>query len=229
MSRLETTDRALLDLLGPRLSEAARTALEAARAQVLGGCDDRSLARLFAAIARQVGRGPVGDGASPAPLAGATDPVEVVRWSLPQAARASLLLAAACAAPPPALARAVTLYDRGETGERIAVLRSLALLEEADTALPAVEDGCRSNILPLFDAASANPYASRWLSDHDFNHAVLKRAALDLPLATVVRLEERGGRELGRMLRDLVRERRMAHRPYPADALDAADRLAPPQ
>jgi hypothetical protein len=229
MNRLPATDRALLDLLDPRLGEAGRAALEAARAHVLAGCDDRTLARLFAAIARRVGRGPLAEGAPPAPLAGDTDPVDVATWSLPEAARASLLLAAACAAPPTALTRAVTLYDRGEIGERIAVLRSLALLEAADTALPAVEDGCRSNILPLFDAATANPYASRWLADHDFHHAVLKRAALGLPLATVVRLAERGGPDLARMLRDLVRERQIARRPYPADAVEVADRLAPRQ
>jgi hypothetical protein len=225
MTRLQATDRALLDLLLPRLGKAGRAALEATRAQVLAGCDDRTLVRLFAVIARQVGRGPLTEGTAPAPLAGASDVVEVAAWSLPQAARASLLLAAARAAPPAGLARAVPLYDRGEAGERIAVLRALALLEEADTALPAVEDGCRSNILPLFDAATANPYASRWLSDHDFNHAVLKRAALGLPLATVVRLAERGGPELARMLRDLVRERQIARRPYPADAVAVADRL----
>jgi hypothetical protein len=227
MTHLADTDRALRDLLLPRLSEAGREALTAARHEILAGCDDRTLGRRFAAIARQVGRGPLVDGQEPAPLAGATDAVDVAAWSLPEGARASLLLAAACAGPPAALERAVPLYDRGETGERIAVLKALALLEEADTALPAVQEGCRSNILPLFDVATANPYASRWLSDHDFNHAMLKRATLGLPLGLVVRLFERGGPELARMLLGLVRERQISSRPVPADAVEIADLLAP--
>lgn len=227
MTRLADTDRTLLDLLLPRLAEAGRTALTAARAEILAGGDDHTLARRFAAIARQVGRGPLVDGQAPAPLAGVTDPVDVADWSLPEAARASLLLAAARAAPPTALERAVPLYDRGETGERIAVLKSLALLEEADTALPAVQEGCRSNILPLFDVATANPYASRWLSDHDFNHAMLKRATLGVPLAPVFRLTERGGPELAAMLRGLVRERQISNRPIPADAVRVANQLDP--
>jgi hypothetical protein len=43
----------------------------------------------------------------------------------------------------------------------------------------------------------------------------------------VVRLEERGGAELARMLRGLVRERRIAGRPFPADAVEVADQLQP--
>ncbi len=117
------------------------------------------------------------------------------------------------------------LYDTGELGERIACLRALPLLEAGPGGLAAVHDGCRSNVLPLFDAASANPYASRWLDDHAFAHAVLKRATLGLPLAPVVRLEARATAELGRMLRGLVRERRIAGRSWPAEAERLAARI----
>lgn len=223
MSHLAAADDTLLNLLRPRLSPTGWEALEQARKKAPGS-DLRTVARRFAALDRQAGRGALA--VDTAPLAGATDPVPVAGWPLATAARASLLLAVACGGGH-GLEAAVAIYDKGEIGERIACLRALPLLEANDAALGAVEDGCRSNVLPLFDAATVNPYASRWLDDDAFAHAVLKRATLGLPIEPVVRLAERGGAELARMLRGLVRERQISGRPWPEEAKAVADRLDP--
>jgi len=222
MSLLATTDDCLLALLRPRLTAAAWAALEGARRAARVGEEPRGVAHCFAALDRQVGHGSLP--ATTPPLAGGTDSIPVAGWSLATAARASLLLAVA-RGPGRGLEAAVALYDRGEIGERIACLRALPLLEANDTGLVAIADGCRSNVLPLFDAATVNPYASRWLDDDAFAHAVLKRATLGLPLASVVRLDERGSPELARMLRSLIREREISARPWPAEAAAVAARL----
>ncbi len=224
MSHLAAADDALLDLLRPRLSTTGWAALEQARGEAAAGSDLRAAARRFAALDRHAGRGALG--ADIPPLKGATDPIPVAGWPLATAARASLLLALARGVGH-GLTAAVAIYDKGEIGERIACLRALGLLEASAAAVPAVEDGCRSNVLPLFDAATVNPYASRWLDDDAFAHAVLKRATLGLPITPVVRLDERGGAELARMLRGLVRERRISGRPWPEEAEAVADRLDP--
>jgi len=224
MSHLAAADDALLDLLRPRLTASGWEALEVTRGEAAAGSDLHLVARRFAALDRQAGRGALG--ADTAPLVGATDPVPIAGWPLATAARASLLLALARGGGH-GLTAAATIYDRGEIGERIACLRALPLLEASDAALGAVEDGCRSNILPLFDAATVNPYASRWLDDGAFAHAILKRATLGLPLAPVVRLFERGGAEVARMLRGLVRERMISGRPWPEEAEAIAERLDP--
>ena len=222
MSHLAAADAALLDLLQPRLPAAGWEALEVARGEAAAGSDPRQVARRFAALGRETGRGSLPPEAPP--LTGSTDPVEVAGWSLATAARVSLLLALTHGCGH-GLEAAVAIYDRGEIGERIACLRALGLLEANDGGLPAVEDGCRSNVLPLFDAATVNPYASRWLDDDAFAHAVLKRATLGLPVAPVVRLYERGGAEVARMLRGLVRERQISGRPWPEEAEAIAARL----
>jgi len=222
MSHLAAAEDTLLALLRQRLTASAWEALEGARGEAAAGSDPHLVARRFAALDRQVGRGTLA--ADTAPIAGGTDPVPVAGWPLATAARASLLLAIARGVGH-GLEAAVAIYDRGEIGERIACLRALPLLEASDAGLPAVEDGCRSNVLPLFDAATVNPYASRWLDDDAFAHAVLKRATLGLPVAPVVRLDERGGAEVARMLRGLMRERKISGRPWPEEAEAIAARL----
>jgi len=218
MNRLTDTDHILLDLLQRGLPDAGWGALNRVRGEASAGADLRIIGRRFAALGRQVGRGLLP--AETPPIAGATDPVEIAGWSLATAARASLLLALAHG-----MEAAVAIYDKGEIDERIACLRALPLLEATDGGVIAVEDGCRSNVIPLFDAATVNPYASRWLDDDAFAHAILKRATLGLPLSPVIRLYERGGAEVARMLRGLVRERKISGRPWPPEAAEVAARL----
>jgi hypothetical protein len=213
---LPATIDALAARLVPRLAEAARTWLAAARAETAR--DESALGRHFPAAARKVGHSMLL--ASPAPegvrlFSGGPvlDP-----WRVDEAARVLLLLEDAGREPAGALARANTRYFVSDGGERIALLRSLALLPEGEAALPAVRDALRANAADLFAAAICeNGYASRHLPDDLFNQAVLKCAFVGLRLGRIERVEERATPELARMLFAYVTEREHAGRSVGAD------------
>ncbi len=108
------------------------------------------------------------------------------------------------------------LYERGDAGERRAVLLALPDLPVGDAALPLVEDALRANDTGLIEAA-VGPYAGRHLDQHLWRHAVLKCVFTGVPVAAVASLAERADAELARMLADFAAERAAAGRPVPPD------------
>src|SRR5437667_863087 len=202
--------------LVPRLSEAARTWLAAARAET--GRDGSALGRHFPPAARKVGHAMLLASPSPAGVRLFPGGPVLNPWRVDEAARVLLLLEDARRAPAGAPARANDLYFVSDGRERIALLRGLALLPESDAALPAVRDALRANAADLFAAAICeNGYTSRHLSDDLFNQAVLKCAFVGLRLERIERVEERGTPELARMLFAYVTEREHAGRSVGAD------------
>lgn len=111
------------------------------------------------------------------------------------------------------------LYDRGDTGERLAILAALPELDLGAAAVPLVEDALRTND-PRLVAAALGPYGSAWLDDHAFRQGVLKCVFMSIPLASVAGLDRRFDAELARMLADYASERRAAGRPVPDDVLE---------
>ena len=213
--KLPASIDALEARLVPRLSEAARTWLAAARAET--GRDGSALGRHFPTAARKVGHAMLLASPSPegrlAPGGPVLDP-----WRVDEAARVLLLLEDARRESAGALARANDLYFVSDGLERIALLRGLALLPAGDGALPAVRDALRANAADLFAAAICeNGYTSRHLPDDLFNQAVLKCAFVGLRLGRIERVEERATPELARMLFAYVTEREHAGRSVGAD------------
>lgn len=202
--------RALLSkLLQSCASEVGRAWLEQAIEQARS--QPERLPRLFAAVSRKLGRGLLG---ADAQLETEYGPLRLSSWCADDAARALLLLATGAAGQ----LQANRLYSSGELRERIACLRSLALLPGADVARPSLEDACRTNSVSLFEAAICeNPYASHWLEPLLFNQSVLKAAFMDVRLARIERLNARASSELSRMLTSYVTERLAAGRSVPFD------------
>lgn len=167
------------------------------------GQDPTAVRTLFPAVGRRCGRGPLVPG-----------------WTVADAARARLL--AALPLRGAELAEEVTALHRyGDAAEQRAVLRSLALLEQADPSfaglgLPLVHVALRGNDTGLIEAA-LGPYAARHLDHDGYRHAVLKCVFCEIPLDRVAGLEERADRELARMLADFAHERVAAGRAVPAD------------
>ncbi|MFI5795830.1 EboA domain-containing protein [Streptomyces sp. NPDC051677] len=167
------------------------------------GRDPAAVRAAFPAVGRRCGRGPLVDG-----------------WTVADAARARLL--AALPLRGAALAEEITALHRyGDAAEQRAVLRSLALLEDADASfadrgLPLVREALRGNDTDLIEAA-LGPYAARHLDYDGYRHAVLKCVFYDVPLDRVAGLAERADRELARMLADFAHERVAAGRDVPAD------------
>ncbi|MFJ7243419.1 EboA domain-containing protein [Kitasatospora sp. NPDC098652] len=134
-----------------------------------------------------------------------------------EAARGQLLLAL----PDTGLAATLEkLYHGGDAAERLAVLRTLPLLDQAGRigpdALPLITDALRTNDIRLVTAA-VGPYAARYLDQPAWRQAVLKCVFTGIPLDAVAGLARRTDPELVRMFRDFAAERTAAGRRVPED------------
>ncbi|MBF8190623.1 EboA domain-containing protein [Nonomuraea sp. K274] len=111
------------------------------------------------------------------------------------------------------------LYERGDTGERLAILSALPELDLGAAAVGLVEDALRANDTRLV-AAALGPYGSQWLDGHAFRQGVLKCVFMSIPLDSVSGLDRRFDAELARMLADYAAELRAAGRPVPRDVME---------
>lgn len=109
-------------------------------------------------------------------------------------------------------------YEKGDSDEKIAVLRALSLLPAAERFVDIANEACRSNVLEVFTAiACENAYPARCFSELIFNQMVMKAYFLDVRVARILGLDERKNAELARMASDFSAERRAAGRPVPPD------------
>jgi L-ribulose-5-phosphate 3-epimerase len=169
-----------------------------------------SIASLFPAVGRKVGR---------APLRPETDPQGLVYGTVDDLARTRLLTVLAEVLPPEHLADEVTkLYRYGDDAERRGVLRGLAVLTSVPAGLELVKDALRTNDIRLV-AAAMGEFAAKHLDDHGWRHGVLKCLFVGVPLAAVSDMDRRSDAELLRMVSDYADERRAAGREVPADAV----------
>jgi hypothetical protein len=120
--------------------------------------------------------------------------------------------------------RVISLYERGDALERLAVLRALDALDDpdrpaaiGDSALPLVRDALRTNDTRLVEAA-LGPYAARHLDQEAWRQAVLKVLFTGVPVVSVAGLAARADAELARMVTDYAAERLAAGRTVPTDA-----------
>jgi hypothetical protein len=141
------------------------------------------------------------------------------RWTVADAARILLLLSAARALDADAFpAFATACLERGDAREQESWMRGVSMLPSPERFLPQVIEGCRTNVIPLFEAiACDNPYPASHFPDRHFNQMVLKALFNGIPIARVVGLRQRVNAELSRMAADYAAERRAAGRPVPAD------------
>jgi hypothetical protein len=138
-------------------------------------------------------------------------------WTLDQAARAALLLSL----PPGAktVQLILALQQSADLGEHLALTRALFLLPDAKALLHIAREAIRSNMRDVFAAISQrNPYPAEHCDDIAWNQMVVKCLFVDLPLRTIHGLDQRVNAELARILVDLAKERRAAHRPLSPEA-----------
>jgi hypothetical protein len=165
--------------------------------------------RAFPAIGRRLGRGP---------LPGC-DPVGGYGWTVDDAGRTRLLLAASGSRDGDALATLLErLYRHGDAAERRGVLRALDVFPLGGRGLALLRDALRTNDARLIAAAVGGQYAAGVLPDADLAQAVLKCLFMGVPLAAVAAVPGRVSPELARMTADFARERVAAGRDVPDDA-----------
>jgi hypothetical protein len=174
----------------------------------------------FALAARQAGR--TTPEPTPAEIAclraaGVTWPVAA--WGLDGLARAGLLLHAAAGLTPGELETLVEeCFLGGDTRERQAVLRTLALLPDPGRFVALAVDACRTSVQPVFEAiACENPYPALHFPESSFNQMVLKAVFIEVAVRRILGLEARITPELRRMAADYASERRAAGRSVPED------------
>jgi hypothetical protein len=164
--------------------------------------DPDALGPLFARADRMLGRHPL------FPDSG---------WTAGRAGR--VLLLAEVADPE----RTTTLYQQGDTAERLAVLAALPLLEVGAELVPLLHDALRAND-PRLVAAAMGPYAVH-LDPATWRQGVVKCVFMGISLSAVDGLDDRADPELAAMLGALARERAAADRRMPPDALALLNRL----
>ena len=111
-------------------------------------------------------------------------------FSASDLARAALLLAACSAIPADDhVAIATEAFRKGDSAERVALLRALPLLPEPARFTALAVEACRTHVLEVFAAiACDNPFPSSYFSEPSFNQLVVKCLFLELPLERVHRL-----------------------------------------
>jgi hypothetical protein len=211
--------RLLSDRIGqsePPPSAEMRAWLRDTAQSLAGGAPaSAACAPAFVATGRRLGRGPL---AAREPLAGPDDAVPTRGWSVDDAGRAALLVAAAAGSPDDLAALVDELYRQGDSREKRAVVRSLSLLPEAGRFAPLALDAGRTNETDLFAAlACDNPFAARHYGEPEFNKLVMKAAFVGAPLDRISGLDRRANPELARMAIDHVSEQEAAARRFPPD------------
>ncbi len=110
------------------------------------------------------------------------------------------------------------LFQRGDAGEKQAVLRALPLLPRPARFVEIGVEAVRSSVQTVFEAiACENAFPADHFSDPQFNQLVLKALFNGVATARVFGLSLRAGAELDRMVQGYAAERRAAGRSVPDD------------
>ncbi len=154
-----------------------------------------------------------------ASLAQAAPGLAPERWTVADAARAAILLAAAEGSGADAFVSIATAcFENGDASEQQSWLRALGLMPHAERFTAIAVDSCRSHIQPTFEAiACENPFPAAHFPQNQFNQMVLKALFTGVRIERIAGLAGRLNPELSRMARDYAAERRAAGRTVPPD------------
>lgn len=146
-------------------------------------------------------------------VAEAVPGLEIERWSHLDAARVLLI----CAAQEASDEGFGDLYEQAfgyaDDGEQQALLRALPLLDDGARFAWRAGEGCRTNIVPVFEAVALDsPYPAMHFDEIAWNQMCIKAVFLGSPLHRAVNFDRRVNPELARMALDLADERRSAGR-----------------
>lgn len=170
---------------------------------------------LFASVPRRLGAAAEVRPSVPVDL-----PPARAHWTLTDYARLWLMARAlSLLARSEGPAFVLRLFEAGELGEQVSVLRVLGALPEPERFLEVGLQACRANARDVFEAiVCENPYLSAHFPELNFNQAVMKAIFMEVPVARIEALASRRTPELARMASGYVSERLAAGRPVPPDA-----------
>lgn len=131
-------------------------------------------------------------------------------WTVADAARVRLILAAPATSLPDLLR---PLLAAADSGESVAIFRGLPLYGSPEQLVPLATDGLRTAMRTVFEAiAHRNPFPAEFFPQSAWNHMVLKALFIESTLGPIVGLDGRWNAELAGVLRDYAHERWAAGR-----------------
>lgn len=178
------------------------------------GLSDAQFAQSIALASRFAPRGPLAPSTQACQVAGGTLPGwNPERWTGLEAVRVRLVLARA-AAEDATLPRAIEeAFRYADEGELCALYRSLQFLPGPDRFVWRAGEGCRTNMMSVFEANGCDTaFPVTHLDDIAWRQLCVKALFIGAPLWRVSGFDGRVDAELGRMALDLVEERRAAGR-----------------
>jgi hypothetical protein len=196
-----------------QLPDDAAAWLEGQATAVRGAQADRGLFMAISLVHRQIGKADLSLPVADLKAAEAARPGwRPAGWSLDQAARIYLLLAAE-GTPDRFAQRIEQLFSTADVGELIAFYRGLPLYPEQSRYIARAGEGLRTNMKAVFEAvAHHNPYPAEQFDEHRWNQMVVKALFIGSPLHPIQGLEQRWNPDLARMLCDYAHERWAAGR-----------------
>ena len=178
------------------------------------GATDRSLFVAISLVHRRIGKADLDLSERDAAAAeAARKGWRPAGWSLDQAARIFLLLAAGGSSDRFS-ARLEQLFATADVSELIAFYRGLPLYPDQPRYVNRAGEGLRTNMKAVFEAvAHDNPYPAEQFSESRWNQMILKALFIGSALQPIESLERRWNPDLSRMLCDYAHERWAAGRP----------------
>jgi hypothetical protein len=209
-----TPESLLQRWLDERLDAAGKPWLDQAVASLAGGGSDRDLYRCVSLVVRKLGKAPLNlDAAALAAAALARPGWDPSRWTVDEAARVRLLLAADTGADG-FVRRLDQLCATADVDELVAFYVGLPLYPYPQRHRQRAAEGVRTNMRVVFEAvAHRNPYPAEQMPEDAWNQMVLKTLFVGSTLAPIVGLDGRANATLARMLGDYAHERWSAARP----------------
>ena len=209
-----TPVQALEQWLIARLPGDAAQWLKSSAQWLRDGGGDKDLYMSVSLVPRKIGKADLGLSAAELGQATAARPGWDPRdWSLDQAARIYLMLAAGSDGATFSR-RLDQLCATADVGELVAFYRGLPLYPDQPRHVLRAAEGVRTNMKAVFQAvAHRNPYPSEQLAEPAWNQMVLKALFIGIILDPIVGLDRRANPALARMLCDYAHERWAAGRP----------------
>lgn len=212
---LRSADRWIRDaLLAGGHESAAAWSDDQVAELVDGGVEHAAFAQKLSLASRFGPRGALGAGEAACAEAAAILPGwNPERWTGLEAVRVRLVLARALAEPE-GLGEAVEeAFRYADEGELCALYRSLQFLPEPERFRWRAGEGCRTNMMSVFEAnACDTAFPAAHLDEVAWRQLCVKALFIGAPLWRVSGFDGRVDAELGRMALDLVDERRAAGR-----------------
>jgi hypothetical protein len=203
------------ELLDARLDPSQRAWLTSAAAEIAAGVDGTRFGSLLSLASRHVPARPAApDGAALGDARQGLPGWNPERLDLREAARMRLVLARTDQEQGVFAEDLESAFRFADEGELRALYKTLPLLPDGARFAWRAGEGCRTNIVPVFEAlACDSPYPVRHLDDIAWNQLVIKALFIGAPLWRVHGLDGRLSEDLARMALDLAEERRSAGRP----------------